>query len=276
MTKLLAHIPALADTTTISLDGALGTIGDVGGTVTIGAETLTVISGHGTPVLVVDRGAPPIAHVPGDSVTYTAPTSGGSISVTDGTTTVNPATSVAFSGATVTDAGSGVADVSVGAAASGSPRVLKFPFAYDTPGLLTGHAIYTPTIGDILLDAWFEIDTAWDGTTPLGDCGAFVGVNYGAFAACTGAVHMSAEDQEVAGTGLLFSAAAANIPNELALAGIYWNGDALVTTRAILKFTAANPIKVVVSQDGTNTGADPVSTQGAAILYLVVATPVAP
>jgi hypothetical protein len=39
------------------------------------------------------------------------------------------------------------------------------------------------------------------------------------------------------------------------------------------KFTAADPIKVCVSQDGTNTGADPASTQGAGVLYLVTATP---
>lgn len=39
------------------------------------------------------------------------------------------------------------------------------------------------------------------------------------------------------------------------------------------KFTAADAIKVVVSQNGSSTGADPGATQGAAVLYLVTATP---
>jgi hypothetical protein len=54
---------------------------------------------------------------------------------------------------------------------NGVPRVLAFPFAFDTPDLLTGAAVYTPTIGAVLLDAWVEIDIAWDGTTPLCDVG---------------------------------------------------------------------------------------------------------
>jgi hypothetical protein len=33
--------------------------------------------------------------------------------------------------------------------------------------------VYTPTIGDVLFDAWIEVRTPWDGTTPLCDYGVF-------------------------------------------------------------------------------------------------------
>jgi hypothetical protein len=62
-----------------------------------------------------------------------------------------------------------------GGGGAGAPVVHKFAFAYDTASLHTGATAYTPAAGDVLLDAWIEIDTAWDGTTPLGDFGAFAG-----------------------------------------------------------------------------------------------------
>src|ERR1700747_2143590 len=65
---------------------------------------------------------------------------------------------------------------------TGVPVVRKFPFSYNTPGLLTGATVYTPTIGDLLVGAWFEINTPWDGTTPLGEVGQFIDTNLGLFA----------------------------------------------------------------------------------------------
>lgn len=152
---------------------------------------------------------------------------------------------------------------------AGAPVVRAFPFAFDSPNILTGHAVYTPTVGDILLDAWIEIDTAWNGTTPLGDFGEFVGTAQGLFAGGngpTGLTTMSGPDTNLVGVGYL----AGN--NGESLAALSAAGSAGFRV-APGKFTTVDPIKVVVSQDGTNTGADPGSTQGSAVLYLVTATP---
>jgi len=111
MTKLVAHLPVGTDTTTADLDGPIGTIGDIGGTVAIDSETLTVVAGHGSRLLVVDRGSSPAAHAVGASVSYSSPTGSGGVSVTDGTTTVNPATQLTFPSSGVVAGGAGEAVV---------------------------------------------------------------------------------------------------------------------------------------------------------------------
>ena len=188
----------------------------------------------------------------------------------------------------------------------GAPIVRKFPFAFDTPDILTGAALYTPTVDDILIDAWIEIDTAWDGTTPFGDFGTFGGGagNLGFLRGLSNfAVDMTqADDATDPGAGFLWGVGWSRMGDNGVLGGItdsvghgvLFETDAIASVpqaatplvtngtnssnshlgqRSIGKFTAANPVQVVVSQDGTNTGADPGSTQGAAILYLVTATP---
>src|SRR5690348_16524195 len=84
--------------------------------------------------------------------------------------------------ATVSPLATAWVDGGGGGGGAGSPVVRAFPFAYNTAGILTGHAVYTPAIGDVLLDAWIVITTAWNGTTPLADIGTFVGANGGLFA----------------------------------------------------------------------------------------------
>jgi hypothetical protein len=164
-----------------------------------------------------------------------------------------------------------------GTSVQGSPIVRAFPFAYNSPGILTGYAVYTPTVNDILLEAWIEIDTAWDGTSPLGDFGPFeVGNIYGWLAFFgQGPYLCDAADSSQLDVSTTFSQGNPFTDNGSLLS----ISDNLTTNiarrgRAVpAKFIAANPIKVVVSQDGTNTGADPGSTVGSAILYLVTATP---
>lgn len=82
MTTLLNSLPALRGTTAVSLSGALGTPGDVLSTITIGAETMTVVSGIGTPDFIVNRGTP-AAHAVGATVTYAAgtPLTGANVAV---------------------------------------------------------------------------------------------------------------------------------------------------------------------------------------------------
>jgi len=176
---------------------------------------------------------------------------------------------------------------------TGVPIVRKFPFAFNTPNILTGASLYTPTIGDILLDAWIEIDTAWDGMTPLGDVGLFLSHIPGLFQGAAGAaVPMNVADTLIHGEGPLGGQSMNDLHTADAL-GQSLNGVAVLPVpvagasltlatpspfangvRVVpSKFQSANPIKVVVSQDGTTTGGDPGSTVGSAILYLVTATP---
>ena len=149
--------------------------------------------------------------------------------------------------------------------------VRKFPFAHNTPDILTGASLYTPVVGDIIYDIWVEIDTPWNGTTPMGDFGTFVGSSGRGIinALSSSPLDMTVADvnpfNEYFGDGLLGSP---NIHSSLAIATIY---DTDI--RWPLKVVADNPIKVCVSQDGTNTGANPDSTQGSGYLYIVTATP---
>lgn len=167
---------------------------------------------------------------------------------------------------------------------AGASIVREFPFAFDTPDLLTGAALYTPTPGDILLDAWIEIDTAWDGTTPFGDVGSFIEGNYGlAVAAINHAWDMTLTNgSDGSNSGIPYSRQVSLsmlsilglVPQYAVVDGflqpLNYNPPGVGTRR----FTTADPIKVCVSQDGTNTGDDPGATVGAATLFLVTATPV--
>ncbi len=157
----------------------------------------------------------------------------------------------------------------------GSPIVRKFPFAFDSPGILTGFPVYTPSVGDILLDAWIAVLTPWNGTTPEGDFGPFVTDNEGwqSFNGA-GAINMTLDWSEANfGQGLSAPRAPGQPYLYLATNFVHPAGTLNNVTMLPAIFSRTNPIKVVVSQDGTNTGADPGSTQGEAILYLITATP---
>lgn len=156
-------------------------------------------------------------------------------------------------------------------APAGVPIVRKFSFAFDSPDILTGHPIYTPTVGDILLDAWLEVDTAWDGTSPRFDFGSFLFGTPGLFALANYPIQIL--DLEIGDAS----------PDPTVLFGGTGNSslqqvqdtNRIVPAKFISRFgtQVTDPLKIVVSQDGTPTGVDPGSTQGAAVLYLVTATP---
>jgi len=173
-----------------------------------------------------------------------------------------------------------------GGGAVNAVKVRKFAFAHNTPNILTGATFFTPTVGDILLDGWLEVGTAWDGTTPLFDFGDFTLSHNGIFFGLSLAVDVKQADVTPALTpfGTLMQGNVDNyiLSNELVGTNVQ---DATVSGSAIsynpnnatrsipAKFTSATPFKMVVSQNGANNGADPGSTVGAGILYLVTATP---
>lgn len=160
-----------------------------------------------------------------------------------------------------------------GTPAAGSARVLgPFPFAFDDAGLENGIAFYTPTVNDVLLDAWISVLTAFDGTTPLGDVGIFTGGNTGGlFANNNAAIDMTAADADgQSGQGLL----AGNTLSDLLVSDINVTTPAVFSARYVpARFTAANPLGIVVSQDGSAGGTAVGGTAGAGAVYLMVATP---
>lgn len=166
-----------------------------------------------------------------------------------------------------------------GGGSPGAARVLgPFPFAFDTPDIENGVAFYTPTIGDILLDAWIEVDTAFDGTTPMADIGDFSN-DSGWFAGDNYPVDIAVPDDfsafDYGGSTLLSQGVASpSHASSLSLMQVQAPGSFTYLQRGVPgKFAAANPIKVVVSQDGKKGGTAVGGTAGAGAVYLVVATP---
>lgn len=159
---------------------------------------------------------------------------------------------------------------------SGTVREIVVAFAFDTPNILTGAAVYTPAIGDTLLDAWIEVVTAWNGTSPNGDVGQFTSGDLGWFNHVNAAIDMTAADSQAAlGATMLAQATSATRASGLAQAS--YPSAPQGTYRAVpAKFTTSDPVKVCVSQGGVNDGADPGSSQGAAVLHLLVSTPTTP
>lgn len=91
MTHLLNNLPAQPGTFTVSLSGATGTPGDLGGTLTINSEAMKVITGAGTAgPWIVERGTGPTGCYVGDDVTYAAPAAVGPTGVTGPTGATGP------------------------------------------------------------------------------------------------------------------------------------------------------------------------------------------
>lgn len=133
-----------------------------------------------------------------------------------------------------------------GGGGAGGLIVRKFAFAHNDAGLDTGEALYTPTVGDILYNAWLSITTAWNGTTPKGDVGLFTAGFTGLFTSAAGLVYDMTNVDNLTLTGIPFSLSAANVT--LIAAGAPPSGD-----RASGAFLTTDPVCVVVSQDGTPT-----------------------
>ena len=158
-----------------------------------------------------------------------------------------------------------------GGSTPGAAVVHKFAFAFNTASLRTGVAAYTPKIGDVLLNAWIETTTAWDGTTPQADIGQYTaGDNAGYFSAGNLPIDLTVADQVIDASNGYLRNNHLNKNFDLVLGN---TGSGVMRADAPGKFVIAQPVCVCVSQDGTPSGADPGATHGAAVLYLVTATP---
>lgn len=184
-----------------------------------------------------------------------------------------------------------LAPIQVGAL--GGPVVRSFQIAFDDVGLNAGKTIYVPTAGDLLLDAWVQVDEAWDSAPAYVDIGTAVGSGVGIFGLLAAApLDASQPDLVMPGSGLLIGVcgpdalvktALLSIPGEFETAvGLNPQPIGLAAGATSLgafgrtfpgAFPNATPIKAWVSANGVAGGADPASTQGSATIYLVTATP---
>lgn len=168
-------------------------------------------------------------------------------------------------------------------------RMFSFPFAFDTPGLDAGVTIWTPEVGDILFDAWFEVGSIWNGATPQADFGTFVNGD-GLFSWEWSAIPLdgaNVADKETNGNAVGVGAQTGMvIGHTLTLDQLFTIGEAKSYVAAPgtynpfarprllpLRFTAPDALKLVVSQDGTTRGGATGATQGSGVLQLLVASP---
>lgn len=191
-----------------------------------------------------------------------------------------------------------------GGGTAGVPVVHAFPFTHATPGISDptpgtgGAALYTPTIGDLLLDVWCEITEAFDGTTPRGNFGTMIGTGggdgTGGWLFLSEGMDMTDADFDIHTADGLFcgfensSLLATSITGQVeqslqvngsgpALGFAAARGQRLVPAR----FTLAHPIKMLITTTGLtdsaipgNGGQDPGCTVGSGVLYVMTVTPI--
>ena len=152
----------------------------------------------------------------------------------------------------------------------GVPRTTRYTVPFDAAGLSdgTGYVLFTPTVGDEILDIAVRFPTVFDGTTPFCDVGTGVTATGGLFSAIYGRPQADNPLEQYAGDGLSFPSGIGNPTNLLASLGASQSGYGTP------KVTAANPIRVWVTQDGQINGADPVSTQGVVEIVVTIVAPV--
>jgi hypothetical protein len=154
-----------------------------------------------------------------------------------------------------------------------------FPFAFDDPGLADGIEVFTPIVGHLLHDAWVEVAEAWDGTTPQCDFGPST-AGYGLLSyQNNGPFPIDEADQDETGNAI-----GAGFTAQASIVTTLQNGlAAQVESRSLpdghygrrlpARIVVAHPFLVWVSQDGSCGGADPGSTRGSAVLYVVTSAP---
>ncbi len=143
--------------------------------------------------------------------------------------------------------------------------------AEDHAALAVGIPILVPAPGLTLLDAWIEVITAFNGTTPKADIGTFSGQNTGLYnlAAWTTAVDLTAADGVAGGAGLRVGNAATfngNLQLEQA-AGQAGSGKGRVVPAV---FTDVLPLLVLATQSGQKGGTALDSTAGYARAHAIV------
>ena len=139
--------------------------------------------------------------------------------------------------------------------------VHSFAFDHTTEGLATGVVAFTPTVGDIIFDAWIEVDTAFNGTTPTGDLGSFTGdPAVGWYRSLSGGAVIDMTQADV--TSLSDPILLQQVPNapnsDVNIAYLYSDNSRAFPA----KFVSDAPVKFALSQDGTITSANAFTVGG--------------
>lgn len=223
---------------------------------------------------------------------FISPGGAGTISVTDGTTTVAGAKKLSFTGATVSNGGSGVADIAI----SGM-TVTKTTVAFDAAGLNNGVEIYTPAVDEVWFDCFIILTENWDGVTPFGDIGRGLDgytsgiwqdeANWSPYLDLHngGGIDPPPNNEGMIQMSSLrsfsiMSAIASTIPT-LAVSGTALeyqgsSGTSLYSNASPLLpaiFSTADPVKFWVTKTGLLGDPAPGATQGSVDIYLITAKP---
>jgi hypothetical protein len=155
-----------------------------------------------------------------------------------------------------------------GGSQAGVPVTTRYTVPYTAAGLSNGvgYPLFTPTVGDEILDIAIRFPTVFDGTTPACDVGTGVTETRGLFYGIEQYVSADCPNVQDGGDGLSFYSCG-NPANLLSALG---NHGSFGTP----KVTAANPIRVWVTQNGEINGADPGASQGVIEIVVTIVTPV--
>lgn len=154
------------------------------------------------------------------------------------------------------------------------PTLYKYDFAFDTPDLADGIEVYTPAVGDVLLDLTVQVTQSFDGTTPKADFGVdtsegFLSEMFG------GAYRFPLGPQDSLYAGILSPSAAQRSASSAVLGyAVEGGGKESAYPMTIGRFASTDPLVFWVSQDGNAGGAPIGGAAGAATLYLLIASPV--
>lgn len=163
------------------------------------------------------------------------------------------------------------------AGGGGSSPILHvaFPFAFNTPGLVTGVSItgWTPAVGDVILDGWPEVTTAWDGTTPFAD--VFLNgadpVSGGLFSLLVaGEAGYPLCDMTVANTPTSPGCGLVASGNWRLLSGMAGTAPTFTLPGTLDSGAGSGPAKLYLNTTGKPGGSDPGAAQGAAIMHLLI------
>lgn len=163
----------------------------------------------------------------------------------------------------------------------GSARLVgPYAFAYSTAGIVAGVTVFTPAAGDMLLDAWIDVTTGFDGTTPKADIGNFDNAaSPGLWGIMVGApIPLATAGALVTSNSHLWAyadnSAVLNPSLASAQASVVVGAAGTCGGTIPYRFIDATPLKLVVSTNGRRNGSAVGGAAGAASLYLMVASPV--
>jgi hypothetical protein len=157
----------------------------------------------------------------------------------------------------------------------GVPRLYSFYFDYNTPNLNEGVVFFSPTPGDVILDAWTSTVVEFNGTGLLWDIGTY---NQNADEPSQGMMRYWFSNNPVLSdtsstTTQLDFRQNDSYPNSFSTTAMQYAVDSTGAYPWQTEILTGVPLKFVVSQDGLKGGPPIGGDTGYGILYMLVASP---